>query len=122
ALRRRQPLRRRRHGHFAMDGHRHHQNRRAHRSAWLRLLHLPQRQGDQEGFVLEDRREDLSGQPHGPRRGACWALAHGPRDGAALGGALVWPAIASRRAMRSSIGGWVENRLAMPPADKGLAM
>ena len=90
--------------------------------ARLRLLHLPQRQGGQEGFVLEDRREELIAQPHGPRRGVCCASAHGPRDGAAFAGMLDCPAMASRRAMRSSIGGWVENRRAMPPADSGLAM
>ena len=32
------------------------------------------------------------------------------------------PAICSSRSIRSSIGGWVENRFAMPPAAKGFTM
>src|SRR5262249_34331263 len=39
------------------------QGGRARPGARLRLLHLPQRQGDQEGLFLEDRREGLTFSP-----------------------------------------------------------
>src|SRR5690349_9974668 len=42
--------------------------------------------------------------------------------GAGGGAALPSRAIACRRAIRSSIGGWVENRPDRPPAESGLSM
>ncbi len=83
------PLCRRRHGHFAMDRHWNHPERREHRRPRMRLLQLLRRQGGEEGFLLEDGREGLmpwadapfstlKRQPQGPRRLDCGAEAHGP--------------------------------------------
>ena len=33
-----------------------------------------------------------------------------------------YPAMCSSRSIRSSIGGWVENKFAMPPPEKGFTM
>jgi hypothetical protein len=45
----------RRDRHLEMDTHRHHPRRRDNRGPGLRFLHVPGRQGDRQGLILEDR-------------------------------------------------------------------
>jgi len=57
-LRLHHPLCLRRYRHLRMDHHRRHSLRRTHRSARLRLLHIPRRPRDRKGLLLEARRPE----------------------------------------------------------------